>query len=237
MRRTFQVLLLPLVIVLGMAVAPPANAMVYTSSITFNASPEPLAAGANVTLSGTAGYKTSGNAATVRFYFRKYNAATFTLITSTTAATSGKFSKQTKQSTSGQWKAVYAGNSIRKPVTSGVDYVEAKAWRNVASTRFSHAGTGEYTGPPVTWYTDRPAKVSVQVDCSESSPFNFLDVFWNGHPGEGFDYASFEFTGTSTSGSGFIYPDQSGGYIEVATQFDCSWTVSITQIVRSYVKV
>jgi hypothetical protein len=38
-----------------MAAAPPASAMVYTSSIIFNASPEPLPAGGNVTLSGTAG--------------------------------------------------------------------------------------------------------------------------------------------------------------------------------------
>ena len=211
--------------------------MVYTSSITFNASPEPLAAGANVTLSGTAGYRTSGNAATVRFYFRKYNATTFTLITSTTAATSGKFSKQTKQSTSGEWKAVYAGNSIRTAVTSGVDFVEAKAWRNVVNTRFSHSGTGDFTGSPVTWYTDRPAKVSVQVDCLESSPFNFLDVYWHGHPAAGFDYAVFEFPESSTTGSEFMYPDQRSGYIEIATQFDCSWTVTITQIVRSYVRV
>jgi hypothetical protein len=103
------------------------QAVVYDSTIRFNASPEPLAAGSSGTLSGTAGYKTSSNGGTVRFYFRKWNASTYTLITSTTAAASGTFSKTTKQTTAGYWKASYAGNSTRRAATSTIDYVEAKA--------------------------------------------------------------------------------------------------------------
>ncbi|HEX8347009.1 MAG TPA: hypothetical protein VF657_20065 [Actinoplanes sp.] len=238
MRRSFHYLTATIVALLGTAfLAAPAQAMLYTSSITFNAAPEPVAAGSYVTLSGTAGYKTSGNAATVRFYFRRYNAAAFTLITSTTAASTGTFTLKVKQSTSGSWKAVYAGNSIRKPVSSNLDYVEAKAWRNVVSNRSSFSGAGDYTSPVLTWYTDRPAKVSVQVQCTEASPFNFYGVAWFGHPNWGFDDATFDFTGTSTSGSSFIYPDQRTGYIDIVTQDGCTGTVTVSQVVRAYVKV
>jgi hypothetical protein len=102
-----------------------------TSSITFNASPEPLKAGANVKLSGVAGYGINLNEATVRFYFRSQRASTYTLITSTRAASAGKFSTQTRQTTSGTWKAVYAGNSVRRSIESAADFVEARAWRYV----------------------------------------------------------------------------------------------------------
>ena len=238
MRRGFNFLTMVLVAVLGTGlVAAPAQAMLYTSSISFNASPEPLAAGSFVTLSGTAGYKSSGNVAAVRFYFRRHNGTAFTLIGTTSAVSTGAFKLQVKQSTSGTWKAVYAGNSIRKPVTSNLDYVEAKAWRNVVSNRFSYTGVGDYTSPVLTWYTDRPAKVSVQVQCTEASPFNFYGVAWFGHPNWGFDDARFDFTGTSTSGSSFIYPDQRTGYIDIVTQDGCTGTVTVSQVVRAYVKV
>jgi hypothetical protein len=239
MRRRLQVLMIAVAAVLGgTAVAAPAQATVYTSTISFNASPEPLTAGASVTLSGTAGYKNSLNAGTVRFYFRKWNTSTYTLITSTTAVASGTFSKTVKQTTSGYWKAVYAGNSVRRPVTSTVDYVEAKAWRTVSSVRFTRSDVGDYTGPVSTWYTDRSAAVSVRATCDEPSDFNFLYVVWNGKPAWGYSAASFDFGGRAAiAKSQFVYPDEKSGYIEVTTQAGCSWTVTITQRVRAYVKV
>ncbi len=223
----------------GLMVGPsPVEAAISNSSITFNASPEPLTAGGTVTLSGKAGYGNSNNASTVRFYFRRHNATTYTLITSTSTSSSGGFSKQTRHTTSGYWKAVYAGNAARRPVTSTVDYVEAKAWRNINSVRFTHHATAsDYKSPVKTWYTDRSARVSAQVTCTRASEYNFLSVTWNGHPEWGFEHASFDFTGTSTSGASYIYPDQRTGYMEISTQAGCSWTVTVTQAVRAYVKV
>lgn len=239
MRRRLQVLLVAVAAMLGGAVvAAPAQATVYTSTITFNASPEPLAAGASVTLSGTAGYKTTLNAGTVRFYFRKWNANTYSLITSTKAAASGKFSMTARQTTSGYWKAVYGGNSVRKAATSSVDYVEARAWQNVDSVRFSRSDVGDYTGPVAAWYTDRAASVSVRATCDAPSEYNFLYVIWNGKPTWGYSAASFDFDGRAAiAKSQFLYPDEKTGYIEIATQAGCSWTVTVKQRVRAYVKV
>jgi hypothetical protein len=49
--------------------------------------------------------------------------------------------------------------------------------------------------------------------------------------------ASFDFGGAAIAKSQFVYPDEKTGYIEISTQAGCSWTVTITQTVRSYVKV
>lgn len=238
MTRRLRFVLTSVVALAGVAlVPPPAQAAPHASTIAFNAHPEPIAAGSSVTLSGKAGYGSSGNAAAIRFYFRRFNATSYTLIASTTATSSGAFSKTAKQTTSGYWKAVYAGNSARRPATSSIDYVEARAWRNVPSTRFSRSGTGDYKSAVLSWYTDRAAKVTVRETCAEASEYNFIRVHWTGHPTWGADSASFDFTGTSTSGSSYIYPDEKTGYIEVTTQDGCSWTVTITQTVRAYVKV
>ena len=101
------------------------------STITLNASPEPLKAGSLVTLSGYAGCRSSGNAGTVRLSFRKYGGTAYALITQTRALSSGTFKVQTKQTTSGYWKATYLGNTTRGAVESSDDYVEARAWRYV----------------------------------------------------------------------------------------------------------
>ena len=73
--------------------------------------------------------------------------------------------------------------------------------------------------------------------CAEASEYNFLSVYWTGHPAWSFDYARFDFTGTSRTGTSFIYPDERTGYIEIATQDGCSWTVTVTQAVQAYVAV
>jgi hypothetical protein len=218
---------------------PPAQATVANSTITLNAAPEPVAAGGLVTLSGTAGRGTTANGGVVRFYFRKWNATAATYITSATVAASGKFTKQTRQSTSGYWHAVYGGNSVRRTVTSTVDYVEARAWRTVASVRFNRSGTGGYTSPVLTWYTDRLASVAVLLRCPAGSSSNYLSVSWNGKPNFGWDGAWFEPAngGVSLSASTHIDPTEKNGYIRISTQVGCTWTVKISQSVRSYVKV
>ena len=233
-----RILVVTLAIILAaVGFAAPARAAVWKSTISFNASPEPLAAGGQVTLSGKAGFTSSGNSSTVRFYFRRSTATTFTYITSTRTTATGAYVLKTRQSTSGYWKAIFGGNTIRKAATSSVDYVEAKAWRTVTSTRFSRSGTGDYTSAVSTWYADRSAKVAVRVTCTQASDYNFLSVYWTGHPTWGYDTATFDFTGTSRTGSSFIYPDEKTGYIEIATQDGCSWTVTVTQVVKAYVAV
>jgi hypothetical protein len=226
-------------VVATVGAAPPAQAAAATSTITLNAAPEPVAAGAMVTLSGTAGRGTTGNGGVVRFYFRKWNATASTLITSASVAASGKFTKQTRQSTSGYWQAVYGGNSVRKAVTSTVDYVEARAWRTVPSIRFNRTGTGAYTSSVLTWYQDRLASVAALLRCPAGSSSNYLSVSWNGKPNYGWDGAWFEPAndGISLSSSTHIDPTEKTGYIRISTQPGCTWTVKISQSVRSYVKV
>jgi hypothetical protein len=221
--------------IVGFAV--PAQAAVWTSTISFNAGPEPLTAGGLVTLAGRAGFTNAGNAGIVRFYFRRPAATTFTYIGATKTTTTGAYTFKTRQSTSGYWKATYGGNAIRKPVTSAVDHVEAKAWRTVTSTRFAGTGTGDYKSPVRTWYTDRAAKVSVRVTCPQASEYNFLSVSWTGHPTWSFDHAGVDFTTASATGSSFIYPDEKTGYVAISTQDGCAWTVTITQAVRAFVVV
>ena len=236
MKRTFQAMVIPVVAVLSTAsIAAPVQAAPMSSTISFNVDPEPIEAGSYVTLSGTAGAGNTGNAGIVRLLFRSYHGSSYTQIATTTAAATGRFSARIKQHTSGYWKAVYNGNAARPSVTSAVDYVEAKAWRNVASTRFSRSGAGDYRSAPTTWYTDRVAKVSVTVNCSNLQS-NFLSVTWNGHP-DGFDYAWFDIPGTSFSGSSFMYPDQKNAHIEVMSQIGCSWNVSMIQLVRTHATV
>ena len=238
MRRGMRSVIVAAILAMA-AVASPAQAAVYTSTITLNASPEPVAAGGLVTLAGTAGRGVTGNGGTVRFYFRRWNATKYTYITSAPVAGTGKFTKQTRQSTSGSWQAIYGGNSIRKTVTSGADYVEAKAWRNAPVVRFNRSGTGGYTSPVLTWSTDRLASVNVLMRCPAESSSNFLAVTWTAKPDYGFDSAWFEPAndGPTLSGATHLDISEKTGYIRVSTQPDCTWTVKISQSVRSYVKV
>jgi hypothetical protein len=239
MKRMIRLLSVLMAAALGAAcLSQPAQAAVWTSTISFNASPEPVAAGGYVTLSGTAGFTRSGNEGTVRFYFRRADATAFTYIAAARTMSNGAFSARTRQTTSGHWKAVYAGNAIRKPVTSVVDYVEAKAWRDVVRTRFKRSDTGNYVGPVAQWATDRSATMTAKVTCVEPSPFNFFDVYWTGKPVWGSSVVELPFKGgASATGTRYLYPDEKTGYIEIATQDDCTWTVTITQIVRAYVVV
>jgi hypothetical protein len=239
MKRLLQLMLIPIVALLGAAaLGVPVQAAARTSTIRFNAAPEPVTAGSQVTLAGTAGYGRSGNAATVRFYFRATKATTFSYITSGKVAADGTFQVRTRQGTSGYWKALYGGNVNRKPITSGTDYVEARALRDVAVVRFRHTDTGDYTGPVVRWSTDRSARTAVRVTCPTASANNFFYVYWTGKPTWGSSSVEVPFKGTqSSSGTRYLYPDEATGYIEVATQDNCTWTVIITQTVRAYVAV
>jgi hypothetical protein len=239
MKRLLQLMLIPIVALLGAtALGVPAQGAARTSTIRFNASPEPLVAGSQVTLSGTAGYSRSGNTGTVRFYFRATRSTSFTYITWGKVAANGTFRVRTRQNTSGYWKALYSGNASRKSVVSGGDYVEARALRNVDVARFSRTDTGDYTGPVVRWSSDRSARATARVTCPGASGNNFFYVYWTGKPVWGSSSVEFPFKGgQSAAGTRYLYPDENTGYLEVATQDDCSWTLTVTQTVRAYVAV
>jgi hypothetical protein len=216
--------------------AGPAQAAAQPSRITLRAA-GPIVAGGQITLSGVAGSGGAGNAGTVRLYFRRYGATAFTLITSAPAAASGRFMTRTRQTTSGYWKAVYGGNAGRRPVTSGLAYAEARAWRDTAVTRFTGSGTGDYRSDVLSWSRGASAKVSGTGSCPTASEFNFLRINWTGHPTWGYSTVTVPFTGVRAAGASFLYPDETTGYVEIATQDGCSWAVTITQTVRAYVKV
>ena len=200
MKRMLRLLSVLVAVMIGAAgLVQPAQAAVWTSAISFNASPEPVAAGGFVTLSGTAGFTRSGNEGVVRFSFRRQDSTAFTFIVATRTAADGTFRIRTRQTTSGYWKAVYAGNAIRKPVTSAVDHVEAKAWRTVVRTRFQRSDTGNYTGPVTSWATDRSATMRAKVTCAEASPYNFFHVYWTGKPVWGSSAVQLALTGATAA--------------------------------------
>src|SRR4051812_47504340 len=111
------------------------------------------------------------------------------------------------------------------------------AWRTVTSTCFSRGAPATTRAPSVPGTPNVPLKVTARVTCAQASEYNFLSVTWTGRPDWVFANAGFHFTGTSRTGSSFIHLDGKTGYIEVATQDGCSWTVTITQVVRAYVPV
>ncbi|GAA1823051.1 hypothetical protein GCM10009682_49210 [Luedemannella flava] len=215
-----------------------AHAAKSTPSVTVNASPEPVRAGSSVKVAGRVGSGTSGNNGRVNIYFRKASASTFTYVGYTSASASGTYAKYLKQSTSGVWKVRFLGNTRRNANWSGTDYVEAQAYRNVTTTRFSKSGTGDYTSAPITMYVDKPALVTMTAQCVEPD-YNFLSVDWIGHPEFDWEMAdlSFPTSGYAASGSSYMYPSVRDGFIDITTQDDCSWTVKITQVVRKLVKV
>jgi hypothetical protein len=96
------------------------------STITFNATPEPVTRGGTVTLQGVAGCRTHSNAATVRLYFRKQGSQRFLLAGTATATSSGRFHQRLTQRETGTWQARYLGNPWRRPVQSPLDRVQVK---------------------------------------------------------------------------------------------------------------
>jgi hypothetical protein len=96
------------------------------SKLTFNASPEPVKKGKKITAAGT--LKIDGKAlshATVKIYFKKAGATTYTLKATATTSGKGGFSKKVTATKTGTWKAVYAGSSTRNAATAA-DAVKVK---------------------------------------------------------------------------------------------------------------
>ena len=94
------------------------------TSLTYNATPEPVKKNASLTHSGVlkfdpysfgSMYGASGQK--VSFYFKKNGTSTYTSMGSATTGSGGKYSKKIKATASGTWKAVYAGTSARQTQT------------------------------------------------------------------------------------------------------------------------
>ena len=94
------------------------------TSLTYNATPEPVKKNASLTHSGVlkfdpysfgSMYGASGQK--VSFYFKKNGTSTYQSMGSATTGSGGKYSKKIKATASGTWKAVYAGTSARQTQT------------------------------------------------------------------------------------------------------------------------
>jgi hypothetical protein len=96
------------------------------STLTFNASPEPVKKGKKITAAGT--LKIDGKVlsqAAVKIYFKAAGAKTYTLKGTATTSSKGAFSKKFTATKTGTWKAVYAGSSTRNGATA-TDAVKVK---------------------------------------------------------------------------------------------------------------
>jgi hypothetical protein len=104
-----------------------------TWSSTFNASPEPAAAGSKIKIKGTLtrvswnGTKKSSYAGyskrSVQVQFKAQGAAGYTTIKTVLTGAGGKISTTVPAVTSGTWRLQYKGNSVTGPATSKTDGV------------------------------------------------------------------------------------------------------------------
>jgi hypothetical protein len=94
------------------------------TSLTYNASPEPVKKNSSLTNSGVLkfdpysyGSMYGASGAKVSFYFKKNGTSTYVSKGSVTTGSGGKYSKKITATASGTWKAVYAGTSTRQAQT------------------------------------------------------------------------------------------------------------------------
>jgi len=94
------------------------------TSLTYNASPEPVKRGKSLTHTGQLkfdpyswGDMYGAKGVTVKFYFRKYSWTNYVYKGSVVTGSGGKYSKKIAAWDSGWWKAVYVGSNVRQPQT------------------------------------------------------------------------------------------------------------------------
>jgi hypothetical protein len=221
-------LLIPLAIIVTLAalfVASPAEASFHSSTISFNASPEPVKAGSYVTLAGKVGYGNSGNTGRISYFFRKRTSSTYSYVATGDVSSAGYYSKKLQQNTSGYWKATYWGNSQRGYVTSSVDYVEAQAYKKVPIVRWSWSGYGESKSSVKSVSTSSALSVYINSSCSDDHIYQSFS--WNGYPGFDFDYVYWD--GYGAQGTKYLYADVSSGYFNLYAGSDCYTYVKVTQ--------
>jgi hypothetical protein len=91
------------------------------TSLTYNASPEPVKVNTSLTHSGqlkfdpySFGSMYGASGVTVQFWFKKSGTSTYVSKGSVTTGSGGKYSKKITATASGMWKAVYPGTSARQ---------------------------------------------------------------------------------------------------------------------------
>lgn len=102
------------------------------TSLTYNATPEPVKRNGTLTHTGVlkadpAGYgaKVGLKGAVLKFWFKANGAKAYAYKGQVTTGAGGKYSKKFKATKSGTWMVVYAGSSTRQPQTR-VDAVKVK---------------------------------------------------------------------------------------------------------------
>jgi hypothetical protein len=92
------------------------------TSLSYNATPEPVRKGAKLTHSGRLlidpvgwGPKKGVKGVALKFYFKANGAKTYAYKGATVTTSGGKYSKKITATKSGTWKVVYAGSTTRQP--------------------------------------------------------------------------------------------------------------------------
>lgn len=90
------------------------------STVSFNASPEPVKKGKTITAAGTLKFDGKvASKATVKIYFKATGAKAYTLKSTVVTTTKGYFNRKYKATTTGTWKVTYPGSSTHNTVTKG----------------------------------------------------------------------------------------------------------------------
>ncbi|MDL2080072.1 hypothetical protein QNN03_26880 [Streptomyces sp. GXMU-J15] len=108
--------------------------LLKVSKLTVNASPEPVAKGGKLTVTGRLTRATSDTATTftgyagqkVKLQFRKSGSSTYTTVKTVTTDSAGYLSTTTTASAAGYWRWAYAGNSTVASVKAAGDGVALK---------------------------------------------------------------------------------------------------------------
>jgi hypothetical protein len=104
-----------------------------SSKLTVNASPEPVAKGKTITVTGkltradwqTRSYRGYGNQA-VKLQFRKAGASTYNTVKTVRADSAGSLKTTVTASADGYWRYVFAGTSTTAPVKATGDFVDVR---------------------------------------------------------------------------------------------------------------
>jgi hypothetical protein len=173
--------LIPAVALTVAVVAAPTAALAAPKAavaMTFSATPDPVAVGKTITLSGRAAAGKTGNAGTVEFYFRKDRSPRYTRVATTSAAANGTFSRAAKATASGTYVAVYRGNKYRKSA-SRADHASVFTTRTTTKTVWQYSGTDVECGPATNGchifsgdleIQPGPLNVSFLAQCTQPAP-------------------------------------------------------------------
>ncbi|WP_153040574.1 hypothetical protein [Actinoplanes sp. TFC3] len=202
----------------GPASATPAAPAVV--KMTFDAAPEPVVKGATITLTGRVWLKATGNRTKVNFYFQKAGtpASAYVYQGYATTTDAGTFTRRFTATTTGTWKAVFAGTASRKNAAR-VDEVQVVQRRSKEIATYGPL-KGYYATPTIR-IPSADYKAIATYSCEDDG---LLVLVWNGQPDVGEAVGSDEVGGTVTLNG---HLGARSGYFEVGTWPGCTWTLRI----------